>query len=80
MAQNEQKFWEMGKFRKGNYCLISGRFRCSKEKVIGEEVYQLVWSDSRRIKVMGLPHNSIFGGHVGGSEEHWRGRSFHSKG
>jgi len=56
--------WKMAKEGKGGFVILNDVLY-HKDKVEGQPVSQLCLPQSRRVKVLKLAHDSVFGGHMG---------------
>ena len=57
-------WWKLAPDKESEFCVVNGLLY-KRYRILDQTIYQLVLPKERRIKVMELAHESVFGGHLG---------------
>src|SRR6188768_1963864 len=57
-------WWNLAPDKESEFCVVNGLLY-KRYRILEQTIYQLVLPKERRIKVMELAHESVFGGHLG---------------
>src|SRR5688572_23959433 len=57
-------WWNLAQDKESEFCVVNGLLY-KRYRILEQTIYQLVLPKERRIKVMELAHESVFGGHLG---------------
>src|SRR5688572_10771461 len=57
-------WWKLAREKDSEFCVVNGLLH-KRYQVLNQTIYQLVLPKERRIKVLELAHDSVFGGHLG---------------
>ena len=59
-----KSWWRQAQEKESEFCVVNGLLH-KRYRILDQTIYQLVLPKERRIKVMELAHDSVFGGHLG---------------